>query len=114
MKKPDLSRYKAGSAELVVAHAAWRRSRGRRPSMSFGEEGNPIQALVTASFLVTHLLFKRCKNSALQWLNYLRNSTPEQDRLVGFVREDLRKGGLSLADIGTDEEELSSFAQVLA
>jgi len=50
MRKSDLSEYEEGSAELVVAHAAYRRSRGRRnPSMSFLGQRNPREALVLAN-----------------------------------------------------------------
>jgi len=48
MKKPALSQFKKGSAELVVAHARWRRSRRRRPSMFFVGEKNPRKALQIA------------------------------------------------------------------
>jgi len=45
MRKSDLSKCAQGSAEHVVAHAAWQRSRGRNPSMSFVGERNPRKAL---------------------------------------------------------------------
>lgn len=48
MKKSVLSQYLQGSAERVVAHAAWQRSRGRNPSMSFVGQDNPHKALALA------------------------------------------------------------------
>ena len=46
------------------------------------------------------------------WLGYLRNGTDDYDSYISYVREEVNKGNLSLADIGTSEEELASFAQV--
>lgn len=37
-----------GTPEFVIAHAAWRRSRGRNPSMSYAGVRNPILALQCA------------------------------------------------------------------
>ncbi len=52
MKKSVLSQHEQASAEQVVAHAAWQRSRGRNPSMSFMEQHNPRKALLLASSVV--------------------------------------------------------------
>ena len=51
-------------------------------------------------------------SEAHTWLDYLRNGTDQYDSFIGYVREEARKGNLSLADIGTSEEELASFAKV--
>ena len=40
--------YPVGSAEHVVAHASYQKSRGRNPSMSFMGIKNPIKALAHA------------------------------------------------------------------
>jgi len=53
-------------------------------------------------------------SEAHEWLGYLRNGTDQYDSFIGHVREEARKGNLSLADIGTSEEELASFLKVLA
>lgn len=52
MKKSVLSQYEKGSAEQVLAHAVWQRSRGRNPSMCFAGERNPHKALLFARFVV--------------------------------------------------------------
>ncbi len=52
MKKSILSQHAKGSAEEVVAHAKWRRSRGRNPSMSFVGERNPRKALSAAEAVI--------------------------------------------------------------
>jgi len=53
--KAFVSSLPKGSALYVIAHAAWQRSRGRRPSMSFLTERNPRKALASAFlFLKTH------------------------------------------------------------
>ncbi|MFH0857159.1 MAG: hypothetical protein V1848_00215 [Candidatus Magasanikbacteria bacterium] len=52
MKKSAFSQQEQGSAEQVVAHATWRRSRGRNPSMSFVGERNPRKALSLANSVI--------------------------------------------------------------
>lgn len=52
MRRSDLRKLPIGSAELVIAHAAWRRQRGRRPSMSFINERDPRKALKFAQAVV--------------------------------------------------------------
>lgn len=47
-KRSVLSGLKPGSAEYVVKHAAWRRSKGKGPTQPFGRELNPRKALVLA------------------------------------------------------------------
>lgn len=47
MKKADVNKYKRGTAEYVVMHAKWQRSRGRKPSVIF-INCNPERALITA------------------------------------------------------------------
>jgi len=48
MKKAEITQFYPWSAEYVVAHALWRKSRGRRPSMSYRGERNPRKALCLA------------------------------------------------------------------
>ena len=56
----------------------------------------------------------RYKEEAQKWLGYLRSGTDQYNWFIGYVREEARKGNLSLTDIGTSEEELESFAKVPA
>jgi len=48
MKKSIAKGYQPFSAEYVVAHAKWKKSRGRQPSMSYKGERNPHKALALA------------------------------------------------------------------
>lgn len=49
MRKRDVDKFPPGSPEYVVAHAKWRRSRGRNmPSMRYSGSSNPKQSLETA------------------------------------------------------------------
>lgn len=48
MNSSHLNNLTPGSAEFVVAHARLRRSRGRRPSMSYLGQRNPREALALA------------------------------------------------------------------
>ena len=52
MKKSVLFQHEQGSAEQVLVHAAWQRSRGRNPSMSFVGEHNPRKALSLANSVI--------------------------------------------------------------
>lgn len=45
MNRTKLQQHKPGTAEYVVLHAAWRRSRGRAPSATVSFELNPRRAL---------------------------------------------------------------------
>ncbi len=45
MKKSDVNCYPQGSQKYVIMHAAYQRSRGRKPSVSYQGERNPIRAL---------------------------------------------------------------------
>ena len=49
-------------------------------------------------------------SEAHKWLGYLRNGTDQYDSFIGYVREEARKGNLSLADVGTSEEELAKVS----
>ncbi len=49
MTKSLVNSHRPGSAEYVVLHARWQRSRGRNASLPFLGEKNPIKALVLAS-----------------------------------------------------------------
>lgn len=48
MKKSEVYKYPAGSAEFVVAHSRWQKARGRKPSMQFMSHQNPAAALSLA------------------------------------------------------------------
>lgn len=48
MRKADVNRHQPGTAEYVVAHARWQKSRGRKPSISFCNFNNPHKALAFA------------------------------------------------------------------
>lgn len=51
----------------------------------------------------------RHKVEAQKWLDYLREGTDQYDSFIGYVREEIQKGNLSLADIGTSEDELEKL-----
>jgi len=46
------------------------------------------------------------KQEAQKWLEYLRAGTDNYDMPLEYLREEVRKGGFTLEDIGTSEEEL--------
>jgi uncharacterized membrane protein len=63
---------------------------------------------------LAQLRVKGCMTAAQEWLGFLRNGASDYDLLIEYVREEATKGNLSLADIGTSEEELASFRKVPA
>jgi len=52
------------------------------------------------------------QTKATKWLNYLRNGTDQYDSLIGYLREELSKGGLTPEDIGTSDAEINGFKKV--
>ena len=54
----------------------------------------------------------RFVTEAHKWLGYLRSGTDQYDSFIGYVREEARKGNLTLEDVGTSEDELASFKRV--
>ncbi len=54
---------------------------------------------------------EKCKKLAQKWLGFLRNGySPDAYGLLLYsLREELGEGSLSLADIGTSEEELEEL-----
>mgnify|MGYP001558348729 CR=1 FL=1 len=69
---------------------------------------------------IEELRVKACSRSAEMWLDSLRNKPSGGYRhndgaaYLFHLREELKNGGLSLSDIGTDEKELASFILVPA
>src|SRR3989344_1962143 len=53
MKKGQVLAHESGTAARVIAHAAWQRSRGRKPSMPFLAQNNPRKALQAAKIIAT-------------------------------------------------------------
>lgn len=49
MKKRDVYVFPVGSPEFILAHARYKESRGKRPSMSYNRERNPEKALEMAT-----------------------------------------------------------------
>ena len=46
---------------------------------------------------------------AQKWLGYLRNGTDMYEDYIDYLRSEVKKGGLTLQDIGTSEEELKEL-----
>lgn len=53
MKKVDVNQFKVGSPEYVIAHAKWKKSRGKKASAVCGDERNPKKALKLAKNVVS-------------------------------------------------------------
>lgn len=92
-----------GSATYVVEHARWRKSRGKRPSLSFKGLSNPKLA-----FMLANKEFNKLIDLASYWLNKFRDDDPAIYHLNLF-KENVLKTGLPLSYFGTNEEELSNL-----
>lgn len=81
------------------------------------EEGSlSLAEIGTSEKELEELRVKGCKIRAQERLGYLRDVNlfpPLRGPFVDYIREEIHKGGLSFADIGTSEMELASFAQVM-
>jgi len=78
------------------------------------EGGFSLEDLGTSDAELEKLRVKSCKIRAQKCLGYLRDGNDKFGLLPDIIRAELRSGGFSLADIGTSEKELVSFAQVPA
>lgn len=58
MKKAQVNQFYPWSAEYVMAHALWQKSRGRRSSVSYRGERNPINSLKLAKAMGTDTQFE--------------------------------------------------------
>ena len=96
-----LNHLRAGTSQYD-AFIGYVREEARKGNLSLADIGTSEEEL-------EELRVKGCATAANQWLNHLRAGTSQYDAFIGYVREEARKGNLSLADIGTSEEELSSF-----
>ncbi|MBP7006010.1 hypothetical protein KBB27_02730 [Patescibacteria group bacterium] len=50
-----------------------------------------------------------CKTTALGWLQHLRKGIEQHEAFFEYFRQEVEKGGLSLTDLGTSEEELEKL-----
>ena len=69
----------------------------------------PLAEIGTSEAELEELRIKGCKTAAQMSLDHLRRGTDRYDVFQRTIREQLRFGGLILADIGTTEEELASL-----
>lgn len=85
---------------------------------SIGEElkkgGLSLFDIDTSEGELNSLWVLGCKTSAQEQLEFLRNGATDQyDWALGFMRKELTRGGLTLADIGTNETEIESLRHKL-
>lgn len=109
MKNSDFSHYKASASnwlDLIRCGAVngasqligWLREDVLHGHLTLTDIGTSEKEL-------EELRVKCHKASAINWLGSLRTRT-NKVQIIGFIREDVRKGGFALVDIGTSEEEL--------
>lgn len=73
MKKKQVNALAQGSPEYVIAHASWRRKRGRQPSVAYLKERNPRKALALAKQVIA--LVKKVVHVAEKQWNVISNNT---------------------------------------
>ncbi len=76
--------------------------------------GLTLEDVGTSEAELAEVKVKGCKTAANKWLGHLRNGTDMYDSFIGHVREEAQKGGLTLEDVGTSEEELASLNRHVA
>lgn len=52
---------------------------------------------------------ERSKSEAKHWLVLLRRGVENFELILGYLRDEVERGGFALADIGASEEELLGF-----
>lgn len=102
-QKKCLEGLRPGSVAYIVGHARWRKSRGKRPSLSFKGEFNPEVALRVASEEFNKLI-----DLASYWLGKARGYEPAHYHLM-FFKDCVSKAGLPLSKLKTSEVELKKL-----
>ena len=68
--------------------------------------GLTLKDIGTSEEELERLRVEGCKTSAQNTLKYLRSGTDQYEDSLKRLRKEVQKGGLTLKDIGTSEEEL--------
>jgi hypothetical protein len=71
--------------------------------------GLTLEDIGTSKEELEQLRIKGCKAEARRWLEYLRSGTGHYDTFLKYLREEVQRGGLTLEDVGTSEEELEQL-----
>ncbi|MFA5124793.1 MAG: hypothetical protein WC473_03140 [Patescibacteria group bacterium] len=99
MNQSALSQYEQGSAERVIAHAAWKHSRGRQPSMTFILEHNPRKALALAKSVI------RC-NQQTKLLDRIGAKIVESKTYDNMTDAEIKIAVRSIISSSSSEEEV--------
>ncbi|MBU0722145.1 hypothetical protein KKA93_01655 [Patescibacteria group bacterium] len=71
--------------------------------------GLTLEDIETSEEELEELRVRSCKALAQEWLKHLRFRTDYYDSFLEYLREEVQKGGLTLEDIETSEEELEEL-----
>lgn len=74
--------------------------------------GFSLPDIGTSEDELAELRKRGCITRARMWLNAIRGGVGDPRVLVDFIREEINKGNLTYANIGTNEEELFSFLTI--
>jgi hypothetical protein len=94
--------YLRQDTEYYKSFTAYVREEGQNAGLTLADIGTSEEEL-------TQLQRKGAAKEAMKWLSYLRQGTEYVESFTRYVREEVQNAGLTLADIGTSEEELASF-----
>ncbi len=75
------------------------------------EGGFTLEEIGTSEKELEKLRILGCKINAVKWLGILRGGhvSSSNRSIVGYLRREIQEGGLTLEEIGTDEDELRKF-----
>ena len=73
-----------------------------------------LEQVGTSEEELAQLKVKGCKTAAHKWLVLLRDGNIQYESYIYYVREEAKNGKLTLEQVGTSEEELTSFKLIRA
>lgn len=75
--------------------------------------GVTLEELGTSEDELDRLVRNAHANSARRWLGHLRETPDNGESYGGYVRDEVAKAGVTLADIGTSEDELGQLERTV-
>ena len=99
MKRRAIFAHPEGSAELVLAHARYQRTRGRNPSMSYVGQRNPAKALELARVIVENDKWGQIRT-------VIRTELAKRVPLQSMTRVHLEAAVRSIVVTSSSEEEV--------
>lgn len=84
MKKCQVNGFEKGTPEYVIAHAMYKKSRGKKPSMMYKDEKNPRMALALASLEIANAKKAECQAIISPASESRRNFIGSKEKMSDF------------------------------